>query len=163
VAFDAFLKIEGIPGDSVDQFHKGEIEVLGWEEGLTHPTSRGGAGGGGGAGRATFQDFHITTRVSTASPQLLLACASGQHLKTATLSVRKAGGEARQLDFMKFVLDDVLVSSVKTGGASTDESPNEIFTLNFLKIHVFFTSQSATGAAGSTTTAGWDLAGNRKV
>ena len=161
MAFDAFLKLDGISGDSFDKSHPGEIEVLGWEEGLTHPVSRGGAGGGAGAGKATFQDFHFTARLSSATPKLLLACASGQHVKTATLSCRKAGGE-QVFEFLKFVLDDVLVSSVKSGGSSADQVV-DTFTLNFAKIHVFFSTQSATGAPGGTTSAGWDLANNKKA
>ena len=40
MAFDAFLKLDGIPGDSVDQFHKGQIEILGWEETVTLAVNR---------------------------------------------------------------------------------------------------------------------------
>jgi type VI secretion system secreted protein Hcp len=163
VAFDAFLKLDGIPGDSVDQFHKGEIEILGWEETVTQSVNRGSAGGGAGAGKATFQDFHFTARVSSATPRLLLACASGQHIRTATLSVRKAGGEQR-FEFLKYVLDTLLVSSVKTGGSSVDaDSPSEQFSLSFLKLHVFVTPQKADGSAGAPVSAGWDLSSNKSV
>ena len=32
-AFDYFLKLDGIPGESVDAKHKGEIDVLSWSWG----------------------------------------------------------------------------------------------------------------------------------
>ena len=32
-AFDYFLKLDGIPGESIDDKHKGEIDVLSWSWG----------------------------------------------------------------------------------------------------------------------------------
>ena len=32
-AFDYFLKLDGIPGESIDAKHKGEIDVLSWSWG----------------------------------------------------------------------------------------------------------------------------------
>ena len=36
-AFDYFLKLDGIPGESVDAKHKGEIDVLSWSWGESQP------------------------------------------------------------------------------------------------------------------------------
>src|SRR5689334_13062976 len=86
--FDAFLKIEGIDGESQDSKHKGEIQLesFSWSE---HQTGTHAAGGGGGAGKVAMQDFHITKKIDKASPKLMLACADGEHLKKATLVCRK--------------------------------------------------------------------------
>ena len=37
-------------------------------------------------------------------------CATGEHIKAATLTVRKGGGD-KGIEFMKIKLNDVLVSS----------------------------------------------------
>ena len=163
MAFDAVLKLDGIAGDSVDQFHKGEIEVVGFQGGLSHPANRASATGGAGAGKATFQDFHFTAPVSSATPKLLLACASGQHIKSATLSVRKAGGDPRGLDFLKYTFTDAIVSSVTTGGASGDAAPSEQFSLNFLKLNVVYAPPKPDGTLGAPSTAGWDLGTNKQA
>lgn len=75
MAFDAFLKIEGIDGESVDKTHKGEIEIqsLGW--GASDPGSVS-SGGGAGSGKVSVQDFHFTMSMTKASPALMLACAT---------------------------------------------------------------------------------------
>src|SRR5690349_17049726 len=122
-AFDYFLRIDGIPGESTDVKHKDEIEVLSWSWGETHPASAA-AGSGGGAGKVDMGDFGVVARVSKASPALLLACASGKHLKSAVLAGRRGGGKA-QGDFLTFSLADVLVSSYQTGAAETDVPPTD--------------------------------------
>ena len=116
MAFDAFLKIEGIDGESTDKTHPGEIEIESFSWGVTQ-TGTGGTGGGGGTGKAVLQDFHFAALTSKASPNLMLACAIGRHFQRATLTCRKAGGSG-QVEFLKIKLDDCLVSSYDIGGAS---------------------------------------------
>ena len=113
-AFDYFLKLDGIPGESVDAKHKGEIDVLSWSWGESQPAPPV-SGGGAGAGKVSMTDLHVSANLSKASPQLLLACASGTHLKSAVLTGRKAG--KAQAEFLTFSLSDVLVSGYQTGGA----------------------------------------------
>jgi type VI secretion system secreted protein Hcp len=92
MAYDAFLKIDGIAGESLDERHKDEIEVLAFSWGESNSGSSG-IGGGGGAGKVTMQDFRFTMKLSKASPQLAAACATGKHIKSAVLTCRKAGGD----------------------------------------------------------------------
>src|SRR6478736_7780020 len=115
MAFDAFLKIEGIQGESTDKAHKDEIEVFSFSWGTAN-TGTGSVGGGGGAGKASFQDLHFTMPISKAAPNLMLACATGKHIPEATLTCRKAGGS--QVEFLKIKLADILVSSFSNGGVN---------------------------------------------
>jgi type VI secretion system secreted protein Hcp len=83
-----------------------------------------------------MQDFHFTMQVSKASPDLMLACATGKHLREATLTARKAGGD-RAADFLKIKLTDILVSSYQTDGNTQDKDvplPVDRVALNFAKI-----------------------------
>src|SRR5438552_4737693 len=107
MAVDAFLKIDGIPGDSLDAQHKGEIELLSFSWGESNAATVA-HGSGGGAGKAVLQDFHFTTKTSQASPRLMLACSNAMPIKEATLTVRKAGA---QQGFIKLKLTELLVSS----------------------------------------------------
>jgi type VI secretion system secreted protein Hcp len=159
-AFDYFLKIDGISGESTDAKHKGEIDVLSWSWGETHPTppSRGGAGS---AGKVEMGDLHVSANLTKASPQLLLACASGKHLKSAVLTGRRGGGKTQD-EFLTFSLTDVLVSSFQTGGTTTD-APLDSISLNFAKIEVTYKEQSAKGGPGAVTTAGWDRKKNKAL
>jgi type VI secretion system secreted protein Hcp len=159
MAFDCFLKIDGIQGESRDQKHKAEIEVLSFSFGASNAGSPA-AGGGHGAGKAAFQDLHVVASTQKSSPKLLLACATGQHLKQAVLTCRKAGKE--QLEFLKITLSDAFVSSYQTGGSQGDEAgPLDQVSLSFAKINVDDVEQSPKGAAGGTTTMEWDVRTNK--
>jgi type VI secretion system secreted protein Hcp len=171
MAFDAFLKIDGISGDSTDQTHKGEIDVMSFSWGESNASANRGPGGGGGAGRVSFQDLHIGKSTDSASPLLFQACASGKHIKSATLTLRKAGGEAGlpavQDEFLKLSLTNVLVSSYQTGNGLQDDGsysprggdedlPAEQLTLNFQRIEFNYTAQSPTGVSSDQV---FDLGG----
>ena len=156
MAFDSFLKLDGIKGESVDSKHKDELEILSFSFGATN-TGGGRPGGGGGEGKASFHDLHFVHRLDKASPRLLLACASGQHIKEATITVRKAGGQ--QLEYLKIKLTEVLVTSYQIGGSSEsgEATPLGELSLNFVKLRMDYTEQNVKGGAGSTTSMEWDL------
>jgi len=137
MAFDAFLKIEGIEGDSQQKGHEHEIEVSAFNWGETQ-TGNIGSGGGGGAGKVQMQDFHFTMKSSTASPTLMRSCASGEHIKDATLTCRKAGGS--QQEFMVIKMTDILVSQYSIGGSAGAEGsdPDDLLSLAFVKIDFVF-------------------------
>jgi type VI secretion system secreted protein Hcp len=156
-AFDYFLRLDGIPGESADAKHKGEIDVLSWSWGESHPTPVS-PGGGGGSGKVAMTDLHVSANLSKASPQLLLACAAGTHIKGAVLTGRK-GGKA-QAEFLTFSLSDVLVSAYQTGGA-TAEAPLDSISLSFSKIEMTYREQSAKGGLGPPIRVGWDRKTNK--
>jgi type VI secretion system secreted protein Hcp len=154
-----FLKIDGIAGDSADAKHKGEIELVSFQWGLTQSGATSG-GGGGGAGKVQFQDLHFTQRTQRSSPPLMLACASGQHIKGAVLTGRSSG--KAQLEFLTVKLTDVLVSSFQEAAQEPD-TPLESVSLDFAKIEFTFREQSAAGKPAGEIKAGWDLKANKKA
>ena len=154
-----FLKLDGITGESVNQSHHGEIDIESWSWGVSN-SGGGAAGGGGGSGKASFEDFHFVSRISKASPALLLACATGSHIRQALLSgVRGAG---KGTEFLTYKLRGVTVTSVVHGDAE-EGPPTEQFSLNFTKVDVSYTPQSTSGKTEPAVTAGWDVAANKKI
>jgi type VI secretion system secreted protein Hcp len=63
-------------------------------------------------------------------------------MKGAILTVRKAGKD--QLEYLKWTLTDVLVSSFKTGG-SQGTNPADEFALDFGRIDVEYKEQRPDG------------------
>ncbi len=160
-AVDFFLKLEGIDGESHDHKHKGSIDIESWSWGASQSGSHS-AGGGGGAGKVSMQDFHFVMKVSKASPKLMLACATGEHIKKATLVCRKAG--AQQQEYMKVEMCDLLVSSFQTGGSGHgDARPVDQVSLNFAKIEIEYKEQKPDGTLGGAVKAGYDVKANTKV
>jgi type VI secretion system secreted protein Hcp len=156
---DYFLKLDGIVGESVDAKHKGEIELesFGWAEAqLTAP-----AAGGAGAGKVQMHELHVAMRTSKASPLLFLACATGQHLKSAVLTARHSGADGQE--FLVYTLTDVLVSSYETGGSTGDEGPTDQVALSFGRIQVEYRPQRPDGTPDAAVHAGWDVKANEKI
>ena len=84
MAMSIFARIGTIKGESHDARHRDEIDVLSWSWGVSQSGTTGHAGGGAGAGKASFHDFNFTHHVDKASPLLMRACATGQHVSDAT-------------------------------------------------------------------------------
>jgi type VI secretion system secreted protein Hcp len=146
-AVDYFLKIDGIPGESANEDHRAEIDVLSWSWGESQPglrnTATASGGGGGGAGKVSMQDFHFTMKVNKATPKLMLACAKGEIIPSATLTLRRAsadpGGES--FPYLKVTFTDLLISSYQTGGSAGDVIPTDQISFNFTKIEMQYTVQ----------------------
>jgi type VI secretion system secreted protein Hcp len=145
-----FAKIDGIPGESADPRHPGEIDVTSFDLAVKNATS-GGSGGGGGAGKADFGPVRFGKVVDAASPLLLKAVATGQHLKSATFTFVRPGNKGATFETYK--LEDVTVSRYEQGPA---QPTAETVELGYAKITV--TETPAGG--GAPITFGWDVKAN---
>jgi type VI secretion system secreted protein Hcp len=159
VPSDYFLKLAGIQGESPDHKHKDEIELISFSWGLAGQSA--GPGGPGRPGKVQFNDVHVVKRVSKASPQLFLACASGQHIPDAMLTVRRSGGKD-QLEYLKYKFTEILISSYQESGAGED-LPLDMVSFSFAKVEMTYTQQKPDGSPGTASKAGWDLKQNKKV
>ena len=140
MASDIFAKIGDIKGESADAKHKDEIEVLSFSWGVTNGATIG-PGGGAGAGRATFQDLSIIHNIDKASPLLLKACATGEHLKEATVTHRKAG--KGQQEYLIVKMKDVVITGVVHGGSG--DGASETVSLVFAKVDFEYRPQKIDG------------------
>jgi len=159
MAVNMFLKLDGVAGEATAKGHKDEIEVLSFSWGVSHAapiahTDRRRAG------RAQVSDINFTMRNGKASPTLMLACASGRHLKEGLFVIEKAGEQPFQ--FYKVSIGDVLVTSYQVGG-SESEVPIESFSLNFRKLELTETVQDAKGGIAESVEVGFDFARNRAL
>jgi len=130
MAADIFAKIGDIKGESLDDKHKDEIEVLSFSWGVANAGVIS-AGSGGGTGKATFQDLSIVHHIDKASPSLLKACAAGTHIKDAIITHRKAG--KGQQEYLIVKMSDVIITGVTHGGGG-GQPYSESVILAFAKV-----------------------------
>ena len=157
MATDIFAKIGDIKGESLDSKHKNEIEVLSFSWGVANSGSAA-PGGGGGAGKATFQDLLIVHGIDKATPELLTACASGLHIKDATITHRKAG--KGQQEFLIVTLNDVTIAAVSHSG--DDAEPYvEAVSLKFAKVDFHYRKQRSDGSLDPGEHFKYDLKANK--
>jgi len=153
MAADIFAKLGDIKGESVDDKHKDEIEVLSFSWGVNHAGSMA-HGTGGGEGKATFHDLSFVHKIDKASPVLMQACATGVHLKEATITNRKAG--KGQQEYLIIKMNDVIVTSV-THGTSVNTDDNEQVSLAFAKVALEYKPQKADGSLEAGIKFAYDL------
>jgi type VI secretion system secreted protein Hcp len=161
MAHDIFLKITGIDGESGDDNHKNEIELLNWSWKITQDSTMH-SGSGGGAGKAQVADLEFEHYFDRASPNLMKMCLTGKHLQEAKLTVRKAGGTP--LEYLKITMTDVIVTKVAPAGSSTDDVRiRERVALSFAKVKQEYTVQNAQGGSGGAVTAGYDIKAGKEA
>lgn len=156
MAVDVFLKVGDIKGESTDAKHAGEIEVLSWSWGMSQ-TGGAAPGPGGGAGKVVFNDLSFTHMVDRASPLLMNACATGQHIKDATLVVRKAG--RGQQEYLVVKMTEVIVTSVQAAGAN--DSLTEHVSMKFARVDVEYRPQKADGSLDAGVRFTYDIGKGR--
>jgi type VI secretion system secreted protein Hcp len=159
MATDIFAKIGTIKGESQDSKHKDEIEVLSWSWGVTQSGSFA-YGGGGGQGKASFHDFNFTHHIDKASPVLLKACATGEHIKDATIAVRKAG-KGKQ-EFLVIKLSDVIITGVSLSAAADASATSESVALLFAKVDLEYKPQKADGSLDAGVHFKYDIKANKE-
>ena len=157
MASDIFAKIGDIKGESLDDKHKDEIEVLSWSWGVSNAGAIKG-GSGAGAHKASFHDLSFTHNIDKASPVLMQSCATGVHLKEATITHRKAG--KGQLEFLIVKMSDVIVTSV-TQGDSDKGSHSEVVNLVFAKVDLEYVPQKPDGSADAAIHFKYDILANK--
>jgi type VI secretion system secreted protein Hcp len=157
MATDIFAKIGDIKGESLDAKHKDEIEVLSFSWGVANSGSAA-PGGGGGAGKATFQDLSIVHGIDKATPELLKACATGLHIKDATITHRKAG--KGQQEYLIIKLNDVTITAVSHAGAE-DQPYAESVSLKFAKVDLEYKPQRLDGSLDPGLHFKFDLKANK--
>ena len=163
MAFDAFLKISTIPGESTDDKHKDWIEILSYSWGVSQASSGAASSGGArSAERCNHQDFSIVKTLDKASPKLFLSCCKGEHIPKVKLELCRATGDKTK--YMEYELEDVIISSVRPGGSSKagETLPLEEVAFNYGKINLVYTeTDHKTGKPKGDIKTHWDLVTNK--
>ena len=157
---DIFAKIGDIKGESIDAKHKDEIEVLSYSWGVANSGTTAPGGGGAGAGKATFQDLHISHNIDKASPALFKACATGTHLKDGTITHRHPG--KGQQEFLVIKLNDIVITGVSHSSFAGQPGPGtESVSLAFAKVQFEYRPQKADGSLDAGVHFKYDLKNNK--
>jgi type VI secretion system secreted protein Hcp len=151
MAFDAFLQLDGIKGESTDKDHKDWIQLLSYSQSISQPVVPV-RGGGGGVGAPAHQEFFVTKRVDSASPLLYEACATGKFIKSAVIEVVRSGARETEKYIVIRMTDVIITSASSTSG---NDTPSETISLNYASIQWTYTPQNPDGSPGADVTASW--------
>ena len=159
---DYLLKIDTIDGESSQKGHEKWLELQSWSWGESNSGSSG-TGSGAGSGKVSMQDFHFVISYGISSPKLFGACATGQHIPSGVLHIRKAGGD--QQVFVEWKFTDILISSYQTGvsGHGGDVLPTDQVSFNFTKLEMEYKPQKKDGTLDAGIKFGYNVKTGTKV
>ena len=157
MAFDAFLKIDGVEGESTRKGFEKQMEIDSFSWGAANSATVGSSSGGSGGGKAVASSFTVTKKTDKSSPLLLQTLLSGTHYPKAVVTFNKAGGKSA-VDFLKYEFEKVYVENIQHSGASGgDDSTVEQVSFTLGKVTMTYTPQNPDGTKGSPMVASWDF------
>lgn len=157
MAYDMFLKIKDVPGESKDAKHENWIEVLQYHHEISQPSSGAVSTGGAlSAERCDHQDFSIIKSLDKASPKLNLFCSNGKELAEVRLELCRAMGGKEK--YMEYIMTKAIVTQVSPRGETNIEEPlpTEEVRFKYRKIEWIYTPESE-----GAIPAFWDLELNK--
>ena len=155
-ADDYFLKIDGVPGESVAGLAKDAIQVKEFSWGAETTATFGSAGTT--AGKATFKEFTIKKNVDSTSPVLLQKLGQGAPLPTIELAVRHAAATPQPF-YMRYCMQPVfVVSQTQDGGG--DGPIEETLVFKFAASSQTFGRQNVSGQVTSSVIGSWNTLTN---
>jgi len=161
MAYDVYLKIDGVDGESTDDKHKKWIELSAFNHEVVQPSSGASATGGRTGGRAEFGPVSVTKVADQATPDLAIYCAKGEHIPKVEIEFCEAAGEKHT--FLKYTLQNVLVEGVSVSGSGDMSKPEETVNFSYGTIKWEYTPIGQDGKPGAATDRGWSLEENKKL
>ena len=157
MASDIFAKIGDIKGESLDDKHKDEIEVLSWSWGMTNAAKRERKRRRGGEDELPRSFVYPQYRQGFAGAAE--RCATGQHLKEATITHRKAG--KGQQEYLVIKLNDVIITAV-TDDDGREGGQVETVSLTFAKVDLEYRPQKPDGSLDAGIHFKYDIKANKE-
>jgi type VI secretion system secreted protein Hcp len=156
MAVDYYLKLDQIQGESQDDNHKNEIQLLSWSWGASQVSSVAGTGGSG-AGKADLSDLSIMVNFDKSTPKFFKSICLGTHIPSGTLSAIKSGAGGKP--YLKVDLKELFVTHLQISGSS--EVPSVSVGFTYGKITIDYSVQDEKGNLASVGPVTFDLKANK--
>src|SRR3954447_24619297 len=102
MAFDTYMKIAALEGESTAAGTEKQIEIFSWSWGASNPSSIGPGKAGISAGRVSGSSFNVMKKTDKTAPTLFAKCCAGKDFETTPATMRKAAGDAGQKPFLVY-------------------------------------------------------------
>ena len=134
-----FMSIDNnaIKGEATSDSHKDWITVLAWSEGSSNSGTTH-TGSGSGAGAINIQGVYVTKWLDSSDPELRLAILTGRRFDEVKIDVIKACGRGIYTKYA-ITLNDVLVSSLSSGGSGGEDRLTENVSFDMSSIETMYT------------------------
>jgi len=135
----AYLKFDGVDGESTDKDHKDWIDIESFSQTITRESGDGSTGATRTRGAATMGDIVVVKELDKSSPKLAESILMGKVFPTVKFQLTSSAGT-----YFMYELKNVMVTSYSISG-DADQVPMEEFSLNFEEIKVTYTEMDSEG------------------
>jgi type VI secretion system secreted protein Hcp len=157
MAWDAYLTVDGVSGESQREGHEGEIEVISFSFGGSNPSSVG-IGKGGGTGTVNLSSFNFMKKTDASSAEMFAHMCAGEHFPVGKMTLYKSGGKGGALAYLVYEFEEIYVDSIQwSGSEGGDNVPMESVSFAFGKATITYTEQNPDGTAGGDHVGSWDV------
>ena len=135
----AYMKYDGIDGESQEANHIKWIDVLSFDWGI-HRREPGQTGQSRSRGAAVVEDLTLTMAYEKAAPKLQEKCLEGEVIPKLEIEFTALSRRARAT-YLKYEFKNVMITSFQTSASGTDESgpPTVVIGNNFEEVKVTYT------------------------
>lgn len=144
MAVDYFLNLDGIQGESQDEKHKNEIQILSFSWGAANQSSVSGTGGSG-SGKVDLSDLNCMIYMDKSFPKFFKSICKGTHITKGTLTAIKAGGDGKP--YLKVDFKELFVTSLQMSASS--EVPSCSLSMTYNEIKIDYSTQDEKGNLAS--------------
>ncbi len=151
----AYIKFDGVDGESQHKDHKGWSDLLSFSQ-MVHKPGSGGTGAARRRGSVMLEDMQCSKLLDKSSPKLAEAVCLGRVFPKVEIECTVSTTDAGQETYYKYELKNVLVSSYAVSGGSQDK-PGETFSLNYEELKVTYTEMDSKGKKKGNVEYGWKV------
>lgn len=129
----AYIKFDGVDGESQDKRHKGWCDIESWSWGVSQPSDRAS---GRATGKRQHKPFTIIKEIDKSTPLLMTNCVTNKKIGTIQFEVMKPGATGEETTYFKIKLEDCIVTSINhvDDDSDDDRRPLETITINYSKM-----------------------------
>jgi type VI secretion system secreted protein Hcp len=149
------LKVNNLKGNSALTGHADEIIVDTYSFGIHLPMNSDPSATERTIGRANFSEMQFTKSMDLSTPSLYRACAAGDKLGDATLTIGRTEA-GKYMELITYVMSNAMISSISTAGGNNGR-PQDGFTIHYTKITAVYTQQNPDSTPKGKASFGWDV------
>lgn len=165
MAFEAYLKLDGIEGQATDSKHEKWIQLISYQHSIINETTgQKSSGGAHTGGQVVHHDVGIVKNMDGTSPTLSLACCQGKSIPTAIIELVRSGGSGTDpVPYQKIEYTNVVIKAISPNGDVHASFPTEALSFTYSSIKWTHTKTGKDGKPQGEIVGGWDLEKNTKL
>ena len=159
----AFLKLEGVDGETPDAHYEKHLELQSFSWGATNNSSYS-TGTGPGIGTGQVHNMSFSKFMCAGSPKLMERVIKGWPCDSGKLILCKRNSQdGKPLEYYTVAMEKIVITSYQMSASGGGQLPMESFSLDFVIVKPNYVAQADDGSGKDNHGFGWDLQKNQEA